>query len=98
MCVKQVNWSSLGISKRARFRVKNEDKRIVTYFSELNDLFDCEVLPLSKSLNPRFVAVWLSRWREVILYLRIAADLGRGRAFVYRNYLPLIQPVRRALN
>ena len=91
MCVKQVNWNSLGISKRVRFRVKDEDKKIVTYFTELNDLFDCEVLPLSKSLNPRFVGVWLRRWRELALYLRIAADLGRGREFAYRNYLPLIR-------
>jgi hypothetical protein len=90
MCVKQVNWNSLGISKRVRFRVKNEHKSVVTYFSELNDLFDCEVLPLSKSLNSRFVMVWLRRWREIILYLRIAADLGRGHDFAYRNYLPLI--------
>jgi UDP-MurNAc hydroxylase len=97
MCVKQVNWSSLGISKRVRFRVKNEDKKIVTYFTELNDLFDCEVLPLSKSLNPRFVGVWLRRWRELLLYLRIAADLGRGRDFAYRNYLPFIRPARGAL-
>src|SRR6185437_2843738 len=97
MCVKQVNWSSLGISKRVRFRVKNEDKMIVTYFTELNDLFDCEVLPLSKSLNARFVAVWLRRWREVVLYLRIAADLGLGRDFAYRNYLPPIRSTRGAL-
>jgi UDP-MurNAc hydroxylase len=97
MCIKQVNWSSLGISKRVRYRVKNDDKKIVTYFSELNDLFDCEVLPLSKSLNPRFVTVWLRRWRELVLYLRIAADLGRGRDFVYRNYLPFIPPARSAL-
>jgi UDP-MurNAc hydroxylase len=97
MCVKQVNWSSLGISKRVRFRVKNADKMIVTYFTELNDLFDCEVLPLSKSLNARFVAVWLRRWREVVLYLRIAADLGLGRDFAYRNYLPPIRSTRGAL-
>jgi hypothetical protein len=98
MCVKQVNWSSLGISKRVRFRVKNEDKRIVTYFTELNDLFDCEVLPLSKSLNLRFVTVWLRRWRELVLYLRIATDLGRGRDFAYRNYLPLTRAARGALH
>jgi UDP-MurNAc hydroxylase len=97
MCIKQVNWSSLGISKRVRYRVKNDDKKIVTYFSELNDLFDCEVLPLSKSLNPRFVTVWLRRWRELLLYLRIAADLGRGRDFIYRNYLPFIPPARSAI-
>jgi UDP-MurNAc hydroxylase len=97
MCVKQVNWSSLGISKRVRFRVKNEDKKIVTYFTELNDLFDCEVLPLSKSLNLRFVTVWLRRWRELVLYLRIATDLGRGRDFAYRNYLPLTRAARGAL-
>ena len=97
MCIKQVNWSSLGISKQVRYRVKNDDKKIVTYFSELNDLFDCEVLPLSKSLNPRFVTVWLRRWRELLLYLRIAADLGRGRDFIYRNYLPFIPPARSAI-
>ena len=97
MCIKQVNWNSLGISKRVRYRVRNDDKKIVVYFSELNDLFDCEVLPLSKSLNPRFVAVWLRRWRELVLYLQIAADLGRGRHFAYRNYLPLIPPAKSAL-
>jgi len=48
-------------------------------------------------LNPRFVAVWLRRWRELILYLRIAGDLGRGRDFAYRNYLPSIRPTTRAL-
>jgi hypothetical protein len=69
----------------------------VVYFTELNDLFDCEVLPLSKSLNRRFVAVWLRRWRELILYLRIAADLGLGRDFVYRNYLPFTPPAGSAL-
>lgn len=89
MCIRQVNWNSLGISKRARFRVRDADKRIVTYFTELNDLFDCEVLPLSKSLNPRFVTVWLRRWREVVLYLQISADLARGRGFAYSNYLGL---------
>jgi UDP-MurNAc hydroxylase len=96
MCVKQVNWNSLGISKRVRYRVKSDDKKIVVYFTELNDLFDCEVLPLSKSLNPRFVAVWLRRWRELLLYLRIAADLGLGRDFVYRNYLSLGPSARSA--
>ena len=87
MCIRQVNWNSLGISKRVRFRVRDADKRVITYFTELNDLFDCEVLPLSKSLNLRFVTVWLRRWREVVLYLQIAADLARGRGFAYGRYL-----------
>lgn len=97
MCIKQVNWSSLGISKRVRYRVRSSDAKIIVYFSELNDLFDCEVLPLSKSLNPRFVSVWLRRWRELTLYLRIAADLVRGRDFAYRNYLPIIPPAQGAI-
>lgn len=87
MCIRQVNWNSLGISKRVRFRVRDADQRVITYFTELNDLFDCEVLPLSKSLNLRFVTVWLRRWRELVLYLQIAADLVRGRGFVYGSYL-----------
>lgn len=93
MCIKQVNWSSLGISKRVRFRVRDADRRIVTYFTELNDLFDCEVLPLSKSLNTRFISVWLRRWREIVLYMQITADLVRGQGFVYDNYLPCVRPI-----
>ena len=76
-CINQRNWSSLGISKRVRFRVKEEDRKIITYFSELNDMFDCEVLPLSKSVNLRFATVWMRRWRELLLYGRIATNLAR---------------------
>lgn len=91
MCIRQVNWNSLGISKRVRFRVREADRKIITYFTELNDLFDCEVLPLSKSLNGRFILVWLRRWREIMLYTRIVADLVRGRDFAYRSYLPSLK-------
>ena len=76
------------ISKRVRFRVRDEDQKIITYFTELNDLFDCEVLPFSKSLNLRFVGTWMRRDREIGLYLRILVDLMRGREFAYCNYLP----------
>jgi UDP-MurNAc hydroxylase len=91
-CIKQVNWNSLGISKRVRFRVRHADRHIITYFTELNDLFDCEVLPLSKSLRPRFISVWLRRWREIALYGRIATEMALGHDFAYGNYLPR-QPV-----
>jgi UDP-MurNAc hydroxylase len=93
MCIKQVNWSSLGISKRVRFRVRDADRRIITYFTELNDLFDCDVLPFSKSLNTRFISVWLRRWREIVLYMQITANLARGQGFVYDNYLPCARPI-----
>ncbi len=92
MCILQVNWNSLGISKRVRFRVRDEDRKIITYFTELNDLFDCEVLPLSKSLNPRFIGTWMRRYREIGLYLKILIDSARGRDFAYRNYLPSSKP------
>ena len=88
MCIKQVNWNSLGISKRVRFRVREADQKFIAYFLELNDLFDCEVLPLSRSLNARFIVVWLRRWREVLLYFKIAGDIARGRSFAYATYLP----------
>lgn len=92
MCILQVNWSSLGISKRVRFRVRDEHRKAIVYFTELNDLFDCEVLPLSKSLNLRFVGTWLRRYREIGLYLKILGDLMRGRDFAYCNYLPGAKP------
>ena len=92
MCILQVNWNSLGISKRVRFRVHDEDRKIITYFTELNDLFDCEVLPLSKSSNLRFIGTWMRRYREIGLYLQILVDLARGSDFAYRNYLPNAKP------
>jgi UDP-MurNAc hydroxylase len=95
MCVRQVNWNSLRISKSVRFRVRHQDRRIITYFTELNDLFDCEVLPLSKSLNARFIGVWLRRYRELFLYAQIVMNMVRGRDFQYSAYLPkpgVVQP------
>ena len=88
LCINQRNWSSLGISKRVRFRVKEEDRKIITYFSELNDMFDCDVLPLSKSVNLRFAGVWMRRWRELLLYARIATNLALGKGFSYAKHLP----------
>jgi UDP-MurNAc hydroxylase len=88
MCIHQVNWSSLGISKRVRFRVRQQDVRTVNMFLELNDMFDCEVLPLSKSMNPRFVLAWLRRWRELVLYAEVVLDMMKGSGFVYARYLP----------
>ncbi len=88
LCINQRNWSSLGISKRVRFRVKEEDRKVITYFSELNDMFDCDVLPLSKSVNLRFATVWMRRWRELLLYARIATNLARGNGFSYAKHLP----------
>ena len=88
MCVNQVNWSSLGISKRVRFRVRNCDVNVISYFTELNDMFDCEVLPLTKSMNRRFLFTWLRRFRELHLYMTIATKMAIGQRFQYADYLP----------
>jgi len=94
MCINQVNWNSLGISKRVRFRVRDSDKKVLMHFTILNNLFDYEILPISKSLNVRFLSVWLRRWREILLFLQISADMARGRGFIYDNYLPSALPTR----
>ncbi|MEL0106145.1 MAG: MBL fold metallo-hydrolase [Rhodospirillaceae bacterium] len=88
-CIAMRNWNSLGISKRVRFRVRDADKRYVFLFLALNNLFDYDILPLGKSMNRRFIGVWLKRWREVLLYFRIVFDLLVCRKSLdYERYLP----------
>jgi len=83
------HWNSLGISKRVRFRVRDADKRYVFLFLALNNLFGYDILPLKKIMNGRFFGVWLKRWRELLLYLRIVFDLlVRRKSLRYERYLP----------
>ncbi|MGY8990512.1 MAG: MBL fold metallo-hydrolase [Rhodospirillales bacterium] len=88
-CIAMRNWNSLGISKRVRFRVRDADKRYVFLFLALNNLFDYDILPLKKIMNGRFFGVWLKRWRELLLYVRIVFDLlVRRKSLRYERYLP----------
>lgn len=88
-CIAMRNWNSLGISKRVRFRVRDADKRYVFLFLALNNLFDYNILPLNKIMNGRFFGVWLKRWREPLLYLRIVFDVVvRRKSLQYERYLP----------
>lgn len=67
-------FSHLAISKRVRYRVSRRSRRYMVLFNLLFNLYEYDYLPLRALFSPGLVRDWGRRWREVFLYLRIAAD------------------------
>jgi UDP-MurNAc hydroxylase len=80
-------FSHLPTSKRARYRVTKKTIRHIELLNLLFLLYESELLPLSRNLNARFAETWLLRWREVLLYGRIAVELALGRGFSQARHL-----------
>lgn len=51
-----------------------------------------DIFPLAKIATPRFAAVWLRRWRELLLSAHIIANLAVRRGFDIRRHLPQPPP------
>ena len=81
-------FAHLTISKRVRYRVASADKSRLVLFNLLLKAYEYEMLPLRRTCSRRFVGTWLRRWREVLLYARIAFNLARGRRFETTTFLP----------
>lgn len=86
-CIAKHNWASLGISKRVKWRMRRKDVKFLRIFEFLCNALDFEILPMSNLLEWRFLSVWFSRWREILLYIRIAGEISVRRRFEYRRYL-----------
>lgn len=86
-CVTLDLFSHLPISKRARFRVTRANKRWMTLLHLLWEAADYDWLPLGGIDRQRAGEVLVDRWREGVLYARIAADLAAGRGFDQVRYL-----------
>ncbi len=82
-------FSHLAISKRVRYRVHTDQKRLVARLNLFFNLYEYEMLPIRRLLTWRFVTAWLQRWRELMLYVQIGGALLAGRGFDYARYLPL---------
>lgn len=85
----------LGISKRVRFRCRQQDARYLWFLELLFNLHESEMLPWWNMLKPRFVMTWLPRWREVLLYGIILGRRAFGRGFVLQDYLASPSGARR---
>ena len=78
----------LGISKRVVFRCRQADAKYLWLLEFCFNLYECHMLPLRRMLRPRFVAAWIPRWREALLYATILVRKAMGKGFSVSDYLP----------
>jgi UDP-MurNAc hydroxylase len=88
-CMAANLFTHLSISKRVRYRVTAEQKFRVTLLNLFFNFYEYEMLPLKALLSKRFVSAWLPRWREGLVYLRIAGFLIARRGFDASRHLPV---------
>jgi len=70
----------LGISKRVVYRLRYEDAKYLGRFKQLLSAYEYEALPLSRLFSPRTLRAYVRRWREILLYIRLAKGLRAGRS------------------
>jgi UDP-MurNAc hydroxylase len=80
-------FAHLPTSKRVRYRVTRKTLQRLRLVNLLLLLYESELLPIRRALRGRFFHTWALRWRELLLYGRIALDLLRGRRFRQERYL-----------
>ncbi len=86
-CMAENLFSHLAISKRVRYRATREKMRLLKLLGLFYNFYEYEMLGLRRIEPLRFLGAWLPRWREPLLYGRIALDLALGRGFVFEHYL-----------
>ncbi len=86
-CVAQSLFTHLGISKRLLFRCRRADAKYIRLLVILFCMYEAEMLPLRKMLAPHFIAAWIPRWREAVLYGVILFRRALGRSFSMGDYL-----------
>jgi UDP-MurNAc hydroxylase len=79
--------AQIGIGKRVRFKVTTGTKKYVDFLVFLMNLYESELLPVRAWFRFRFLETWVLRWREVALYLGIAADRVRSHRLSEEQYI-----------
>ena len=87
-CMAENLFSHLAISKRVRYLATLEKMRLLRLLGLFYNFYEYEMLGLRRIDPVRFVGAWLPRWREPLLYGRIALDLALGHGFAFERYLP----------
>lgn len=96
-CVTSDLFSHLAISKRVQYRVRTDTQRDMEQWNMLFNLYEYDLIPLRRLVSTRFIACWLRRWRELILYATIVGNRLRGRPFEFADYLPIDAAAARGL-
>jgi UDP-MurNAc hydroxylase len=87
-CMAKDLFTHLAISKRVRYRVTSEKKTLLAMLNLFFNFYEYEMLPLRRLVSPRSIRAWLPRWREFLVYARVAANLALGRGFDMSRHLP----------
>jgi UDP-MurNAc hydroxylase len=94
-CCRKRMFSTWGPSKRLRIRLADGASWVdVRLFLSLLDAWENEYLPLWKHLQPRYLGIWLRRWREFVEAGRLIWRLRRRSLQVGELYRS--QPLRPA--
>jgi UDP-MurNAc hydroxylase len=86
-CMASRMFSHLPISKRVRYRVTRETLPLAKLLIQLHALDEYELLPLADLRWGRALESALLRWREPLLYARIALDAALGRRFSEERHI-----------
>lgn len=86
---------SLSLSQRVLYRCRQKDSKYLRLLELLFNCYEFGMLPLHKILSPKFIAGWLPRWREILLYGVIIYRKGIENAFMRQGYFG---PVKHDLN
>ena len=78
----------LGISKRVLYRCRQSDRKYLLLVEHFFNMYECGQLPLRRLFTWRFLHAWLPRWRELLLYARIAMGKAAGKGFRMEEFLP----------
>ncbi len=92
-CMRSDLFTHMAISKRVKYRVRSDKKRLMVLLNLFFNCYEYELLPMRQMATWRFVRAWIPRWREIPLWLRVFSELARGRGFDMTRYLPAPAPV-----
>lgn len=93
-CIQRRLFSHLPISKRVRFVVSQRSKPRMHLLHLLWEAMDYDWLPLDRLDRERVLETLLLRWREVVLYGQLVADVAAGRGLDQVKYLRSVAPPR----
>jgi UDP-MurNAc hydroxylase len=80
-------FSHMCIGKRVFYKVKKADKKYMEALNLIYNFYDYHMLPLRRNFTGRSLSSWLSRWRELALYLMFCRDMLLYNEIRFEKYL-----------
>jgi hypothetical protein len=82
-------FSHMCIGKRVFYKVKRNRKQYMETLNLMFNLYEYDMLPISRNLKFRSLQSWSMRWRELLLYAMFIRDLFFYKHIDTGKYLPV---------